>query len=105
MPHGRGRVAIRLADVVWIQAESNYVRFHLAEASYLARIPLTDLESRLDAKRFVRIHRSAIVNADRIARLDPRGHGDLLLRLDDGRELTLSRRYRDRLERVLESLS
>ena len=94
-----------LAPVVWIQAESNYVRFHLAGASYLARMSLTELESRLDPQRFVRIHRSAIVNADRIARLEPCGHGDLLLGLDDDRELTLSRRYRDRLERVLETLS
>ena len=105
LPHGRGRTLVRLTDVWWLQAESNYVRFHLATASYLARAALRRLEPRLDPRRFVRIHRATIVNVDRIARLEPSGHGDLLLTLEDGRALALSRRYRDRLERVLELLS
>ncbi|MEM8932195.1 MAG: LytTR family DNA-binding domain-containing protein [Acidobacteriota bacterium] len=104
VPHARGRVQVRLADVAYFQAESKYVRFHLADTSYLARVSLTYLESRLDRRRFVRVHRSAIVNTERIARLEPLGHGDLLLVLDDDRKLTLSRRYRERLERVLEPL-
>lgn len=105
VPSGRGRVPIRLEDVTWIGAESNYVRFHLGGSSYLARVSLRWLESRLDPRRFARIHRSAIVQVDRIARLEPCGHGDQLLTLDDGRQLTVSRRYRDRLDAVLEPLS
>ena len=102
---GRGRLTIRVADVDWIEADSNYVRLHLEGASYLARSSLSALAQKLDPYRFVRIHRSAIVNVDRIARLEPCGHGDQLLTLDGGRQLTLSRRYRHRLERVLESLA
>ena len=49
-------------------------------------------------------YRSAIVNVEHVERLDPRGHGDVALTLADGREVTLSRRYRDRFEQVLESL-
>ena len=104
VPQGRGRVTIRMADVLWIQAESNYVRFHLQEASYLSRTSLTALERRLDPGSFVRIHRSAIVNVEWVERLTPRGHGDLALTLRDGREVLLSRRYREAFEQVLESL-
>ena len=105
IPYGRGRVTLRLADVLWIQAESNYVRFHLRDASYLARKSLSRLEAQLDPQRFVRVHRSAIVNVEQIERLTPKGHGDLGLTLRDGQEITLSRRYRRRLDRVLQSLS
>lgn len=104
VPHGRGRVSIRLRDVLWIQAASNYARFHLEGASYLTRRSLRSLESCLDPASFVRVHRSAIVNVEHIERLQPRGHGDMALTLCDGREITLSRRYRQRFEQVLESL-
>lgn len=102
---GRARLTIRVADICWIEADSNYVRLHLADDSYLARSSLSALEEKLDPDRFVRIHRSAIVNVDRIDRLEPCGHGDQLLTLAGGRQLTLSRRYRHRLERVLETLA
>lgn len=104
VPQGRGRVTIRLKDVLWIQAESNYARFHLPATSLLARMSLTQLESRLDPEIFVRIHRSTIVNVERIERLESRGHGDMALTLEDGQEVTLSRRYRARFDQVLESL-
>ncbi len=104
VPKGRQRVAIRLADVLWIGAESNYVRFHLADASYLARRSLSSLAERLDPQRFVRVHRSAIVNVEWVARLEPLGHGDLRLLLRNEEAVTLSRRYREDFERVLESL-
>ena len=81
------------------------MRLHLGEHSYLARSSLTALAAKLDPDRFVRVHRSALVNVDRIARLEPCGHGDQLLTLEGGRQLTLSRRYRRDLERVLESLA
>lgn len=102
---GRARVTIRVEDIRWIEAESNYVRLHLAETSYLERTSLTALERTLDPRRFVRIHRSLIVNADRIRRIESAGHGDMLLTLEDGSHLNLSRRYRARLESVLETLS
>ena len=105
VPCGKGRIALTLAEVSWIGAEANYARFHLGQRSYLARISLTALEEKLDPRRFVRVHRSARVNVEGIERLEPRGHGDLTLVLTGGERLNLSRRYRERLEVVLESLS
>ena len=101
VPKGRGRVTLRLSEVIWIGAESNYVRFHLADQSYLARRSLSSLESELDAGRFVRVHRSSIVNVEHIARLDPAGHGDYRIRMKNGETVTLSRRFRTRFEEVV----
>ena len=105
IPQGRAKVTVHMAQVIAIEAESNYARFHLAERSYLARVSLAHLAQRLDARRFVRVHRSWIVNVDHLARQEPVGHGDLLLTMDSGLEVSLSRRYRDRLKAVLEPLS
>lgn len=89
------------AEIAWIEAEANYVRVHTDGGSRLIRITLTELEQRLAARRFARIHRGALVNARRIVGVRPTGHGDAVVTLDCGRELTLSRRYRDRLDAVL----
>ena len=88
---------LRLEDVTWIQAEENYVRLHAGVESYLVRGTLSALEDRLDADRFVRVHRSHIVNLEAIRELQPWSHGDWRIILHDGRELMLSRRFRDRL--------
>jgi len=105
IPHGRGRITVRITDVIAIQAESNYARFHLEQRNHLARISLAQLERRLEPSRFVRIHRSWIVNVDHLERQEPAGHGDLRLTMRGGLEVSLSRRYRDRLEALLEPLS
>jgi two-component system LytT family response regulator len=102
---GRAQVTIRVADIDWIEAQSNYARLHLQKDSYLARTSLSNLEKKLDPRSFVRIHRSAIVNIHRIAKIEPCGHGDKLLTLKDGRQLNLSRRYREGFESVLATLS
>lgn len=105
IPQGRGRVTVQMADVLAVEAESNYARFHLTADSHLARIALATLEKRLDPGRFVRVHRSWIVNVDHLARQEPAGHGDLVLTMANGRPVPLSRRYRQRLEALLEPLS
>ncbi|MEL7059422.1 MAG: LytTR family DNA-binding domain-containing protein [Acidobacteriota bacterium] len=105
IPQGRGRVTVRLEDVVAVQAESNYARFHLEGRHHLARISLAQLEKRLEPTRFVRVHRSWIINVDHLERQEPAGHGDLRLTMRGGLEVSLSRRYRERLETVLEPLS
>lgn len=86
-----------LAEVDGIEAEQNYVRLHAAGRSHLIRGTLAGLERRLDPRRFLRIHRSHIVNADRVLELRPWSHGDYLVVLRNGTELMMSRRYRDRL--------
>ena len=97
-----GRVSfVRVAEVDWIEAAGNYVRLHLGKEEHLLRESLGGLEARLDPRRFVRIHRSTIVNIDRIRELRPTFHGDYLVVLKDGAELTLSRGCRDKLQESL----
>lgn len=88
---------LKTAEIDWISAEENYVRLHCGKASYLLREKISNLEGQLDPGRFQRIHRSTIVNIDRIQKLHPHSHGDYQVVLHDGTELILSRAYRDRL--------
>lgn len=95
---GRDRaVFLELSEVRWFEAEQNYVRLHTAGGSHLVRGTLAALEERLDPRHFLRIHRSRIVNTAHVRELRPWSHGDYQVVLRDGTELTLSRRYRDRL--------
>jgi len=100
----RGKVEfLRTADIDWIEAEGNYVRLHVAKKGYLVREKIGTLEERLDPDRFLRVHRSTLVQLDRIAELHPMAAGDGILILRDGSELKLSRGFRRRLlERVPE---
>jgi two-component system LytT family response regulator len=99
----RGRmILVPVGDVAWIGAAGNYVELHVGDEVHLVRGSLQELERRLPA-RFVRIHRSTVVNLNRVGELHPWSHGDWLVRLDDGTELRLSRRYRDRLEGIFGS--
>jgi two-component system LytT family response regulator len=94
----RGRmVPIEVAAIDWIQAEGDYARVHAAGKSYLVARALTDLERRLDPDRFTRIHRSAIVNRDRIREIRPEGSSRHSVVLADGTRLVLSRSRADRL--------
>jgi two-component system, LytTR family, response regulator len=81
----------------WLEAEGNYVRLHTGKEAHLVRGTLSGMEEQLDARRFTRIHRSTIVNVDRVKEVRPWFAGDYLVKLHDGAELRLSRRYRDRL--------
>lgn len=102
--HGDESIVLQAEDIDWLEAQENYVKVHVGDHSYMVRATLHSLETRLDPERFVRLHRSTIANADRIRRLTPWGHGDLMVELADGTSLKASRRYRDRLDRVLEVL-
>jgi two-component system LytT family response regulator len=85
-------------DIDWIGAAGVYLELHAGGDTYLYRSTFANLLDRLDPKRFVRIHRSAVVNTNRIVELRPRGHGDYTVVLSRGREITLSRGYRFQLE-------
>jgi two-component system LytT family response regulator len=95
-------VFVPIADIDWIEAADYYVQLHVGQRSYLHREPMRDLEARLDPRRFVRIHRSAIVALDRVAELRPSAHGDHCVRLRDGTDLRLSRARRGQLRVLLE---
>jgi two-component system, LytTR family, response regulator len=97
-----GRVLfLRVEEIDWIEAAGVYVQVHAAGKTWLHRISLGELEARLDARQFLRIHRSTIVNLQRIRELHPHSHGDFLVALHDGTELKLSRSYRQKVEASL----
>jgi len=97
-----GRVFfLRTEEIDWIEAAGNYVRLHLGSENHLFRETMNRMESRLDTRRFARIHRSRIVNTERIKELQPWFNGDYVVILRDGTRLTLSRGYRERLQERL----
>jgi two-component system, LytTR family, response regulator len=97
-----GRVFfVRTDEIEWIEAAGNYVRLNLENQTHLFRETMTQMEARLDPQRFVRIHRSRIVNADRIKELQPWFNGEYVVVLRNGTQLRLSRSYRERLEQQL----
>ncbi len=97
-------VLLQVADIDWLESAGNYVRLHIGAASHLFRESMAALERKLDPEQFVRIHRSAIVNLDRVRELEPNAYGDYILRMQNGAELALSRRYRDRISLLLGKL-
>ena len=93
-----GRVyLLKTTDIDWVEAAGNYLRLHVGAATHLLRETMNNLEARLDPECFWRIHRSTLVNVDRIRELQPLFHGDYVVILQDGTELTLSRTYRRNL--------
>jgi len=94
-----GRVVlVKLDDIDWVEASDNYVCLHAGRETHVIRETMNELELRLDGTRFVRVHRSAIVNLDRIRELQPWFRGDYRVILRDGTELTLTRSHRNKLE-------
>jgi len=97
-----GRISIVPVDTVqWIEAQDYYVQIHADGKEHLLRESLRNLESRLDPRRFARVHRSAIVNVGCVKQLRRRTHGEYALLLEDGTELKLSRTHRDQLQLLL----
>ena len=92
---------VKAENVDWIEAESVYARLHIGKESWLIRMPMHELEARLDPRRFARIHRSTIVNLDRIKELREQFRGDFVVVLTDGVELKLSRSRKAHLEELL----
>ena len=97
--HHRGMRLVRVRDIDYIQACGNYAEIHAAGRTHLVRMTMQELDQRLDPSIFVRIHRSTIVQADRIRDIVTASHGDFDLSLQDGTVLRLSRNYRGRLQR------
>lgn len=97
-----GRVVfVRLAEVDWIGSAGNYVELHCGKRTHLLRSTMRSLEDELDPQQFTRIHRTVIVNLDRISELQPAAGGDYRILLHSGAELPMSRRYRHHLPVLL----
>jgi two-component system LytT family response regulator len=92
---------VKADDVDWIDADGNYVRLHVAGKAYLVRDKMKSIEARLDPGRFMRVHRSAIVNIDRIATLEPYFHGEYIVTMRDGARVTSSRTHSAGLRTLL----
>ena len=84
-------------EINWIEADDKYVHLHTSKARAMVRQTLTAMEEQLDPAKFRRVHRSAIVNVERIAELQPLFSGEYSILLQDGTKLTLSRNYKDKL--------
>ncbi len=92
---------VRVADIDWIEAAGVYANLHVGGKELLYRAALNELAERLDPVRFVRVHRSAIVNIESIVHLEPISHGEFEAILKDGSRSRISRTYRRELEKRL----
>jgi two-component system LytT family response regulator len=92
---------IRTIDIDWIEAAGVYVTLHVAGKELLYRAALNDLAEKLDPRRFVRVHRSALINIESVLQLEPISHGEFEAVLRDGARTRVSRTYRGQLEKRL----
>ena len=98
----RGRIFfVKAEEVDWIEAAGNYVKLHVGAERHLMRETMSKIGDRLDRKQFARIHRSTIVNLDRIKEIQPWFQGEHVVVLHTGVQLTLSRTYREKLQKSL----
>jgi two-component system, LytTR family, response regulator len=100
IPKNGRMLLVATKDINWIEAEGNYVRLHVGNREHDLRETLTDLEEKLNPAEFLRIHRSTIVNIQRIKEIQPWFHGHHRVLLEDGTELRLSR-YQHAIARKL----
>ena len=101
-----GRVFfIKTEEIDWIEAAGNYLKLHVGRDAHLIRETMQSIEAKLDPEKFFRIHRSTLVQIDRIKELHPLFGGDYAVILRNGTELSLSRNYRDRLPELFGNLS
>jgi two-component system LytT family response regulator len=93
-----GRICFLKADEIdWIEADRDYVRLYNGQRKHLLRSTISGMERQLQGERFIRIHRSTIVNVDRIREMQPLSYGEYAVILYDGTRLTLSRSFRERV--------
>jgi two-component system LytT family response regulator len=92
---------LRTDEIDWVEAAGNYVRLHVGATSHLLRETMNAIEGRLDPEKFFRIHRSRIVNMERIQEMQPWLNGEYAVLLRTGTRLTLSRGYREKLQERL----
>ena len=101
-----GRVLfIRVSEIDWIEADDDLVRIHTGKSVHAHRSTLTHLEERLPASRFLRVHRSTLVNVDRIREIQPWFQGDWVLILSDGTRLHSGKSYRSKVREYIERLT
>lgn len=100
-----GRTVLLPTDEIdWIETHGNYLKVYAGRESHLIRATMQSLETKLDPEKFVRVHRSVIVNVEKVKEIYPRSNGDQDLVLQNGQQLMLSRNYRDKFFNLLGEL-
>jgi len=108
------RLALRNGDRIFFQkvqsvdsftSAANYVQVHCGSQSHRMRSTMNELEGKLDPRQFVRIHRCTIINIECLREFRPLPHGDYMVKLVDGKELIMSRNYRQQFRKALSALS
>lgn len=99
----RGTTLVLTEEIDWINSAGHYLEIHAGRETHLIRERLSQIEQKLDPETFIRVHRSIIVNLDRIKSLHPLFNGDHLIILQNGQELNLSRTYHEKLMQLLSS--
>jgi len=98
---GGALLFVKPADIVWIEAQGDFVKVQTGSKNHLARETLQNLELKLDAAKFLRIHRSFLVNLDHVDRVETAHYGDYTVYMSDGMKLRLSRNYRAKLKAIV----
>ncbi len=93
-------VLVNVEEIDWIGGAENYVELHAGRANHLLHVRMSALEASLDPASFLRVHRSIIVNLERIRDLQPAAHGDYVITLRDGTQLKSGRTYAERLQEL-----
>jgi two-component system, LytTR family, response regulator len=94
-------IMLKPREIEFIEAAGNYLQVHVGEKQFTVRETMSSLETRLDNQRFVRIHRSTLINLDYIKELEATFHGEYVITLRSGQRVTLSRTYRSKLDQIL----
>ena len=94
---------VQASDVDWIDVADNYVRLHVSGREHFVRDTLKSVESRLNPELFIRVHRSIIINVDRVESVEPYSHGEYVVTMKNGARLITSRSYSERLRTLLTS--
>lgn len=96
---------VRAADIIWVESQADFIKVHTIGAAQLVREPLQSLEDRLDPAKFLRIHRSSLVNIEHVRKVTPALYGDYTVLMSDDTKLRLSRKNRGKLKRLIARLS
>ena len=98
--HGK-LIILKVDDVDWFESAGDYVNLHVRGEKHMIRETMNIIEKKLNPVRFMRIHRSTIVNVDRVRELEPMFQGQYIVRLRDGTRLTASRSYKKQIDSLL----
>jgi len=94
-------IMLKPREIEYVEAAGNYLQLHLSDRAFTVRETMASLESRLDNQRFVRIHRSTLINLDHVKELEATFHGEYVITMRRGQRVTMSRTYRSKLDQIL----